>query len=107
MNDLPIERPVREVGPRDKRGMGDVGGGRISQRPPVAVDKLLPAREDTVRDEEPLLPAGSVLVDLEGVNANLGLEEGSRGWAVEERDGVIARTVLVHDRLIEGRDAFG
>jgi hypothetical protein len=60
-----------------------------------------------VVDEEPFFPTGTVVVDLEGVDANLGLEEGSGILAVGERDGVVARTVLVYGRLGVRRYAFG
>lgn len=107
MNDLPIEGPIRERSPDDKGGMGDVGGGRVSQSPFVAVHEIRAVRKEIVRDEEPFFPAGAVLGDLERVNADLGLEEWSGSWAAGEGDGVIARAVHVHCRFGVRRGAFG
>ena len=47
-------------------------------------------------DEDPFFPTAAVLVDLERVDANLGLEEGGGSCAVGEREGVVARAVVVH-----------
>ena len=54
----------------------NVGRSRFSQRPLVAVNEFRPVRKVVVPDEHPFFPLGPVVVDLEGVNANLGLEEG-------------------------------
>ena len=99
MHDLAIECPVREIRQSDKRRMRDVGRGRFSQRPLVAINELRPVRKVVVPDEHPFFPPRPVVVDLEGVDANLGLEEGGRIRAVEERDRVVARTVVVHARM--------
>ena len=107
MDDLSIEGPVREVRPDNEGCVGDVGGGGVSQGPLVPVDHLRPVLERVVGDEEPLLPPGAVGGGLEGVSENLGFEEGSGSWAVEKSEWFIARAVLVHCRLIVGRDGLG
>ena len=99
MHDLAIERSVREVCQSDKRRMRNVGRGRFSQRPLVAVNELRSVREVVVPGEHPFFPAGPVVVDLEGVDANLWFEEGGRIRAVGKRDRVAARTVVVYARM--------
>lgn len=74
-DNLEIERSVREIHPGRKRVVGNVGGGWLSQRPLVAVNKLRPIRKAVVRDDSPFLQTGTVLANIEGVDANLGLEE--------------------------------
>ena len=80
-HELVIERSVREVRPGRECVLGNVGGGRISQSPLVAVVEHRPVWLNIMREEDPFLPAGTVLVDLERADANLG-GEGSRvaGW---------------------------
>ena len=99
MHDLAMECSIREISQGDKRRMREIGRGRFSQRPLVAIHELRPVRKVVVPDEHPFLPAGTVVVDPERVGANLGLEEGGRIGAVGERDRVVARTVVVRARM--------
>jgi hypothetical protein len=98
MYDLAIESPVREIRPSHKRMMRHVRGRRVSQPPLVAIHELRPVRETVLGEEEPLFPTGPVVVDLERVDADLGLEErGGRG-VVGKRVGelAVAGAVVVH-----------
>lgn len=54
-------------------------------------------------DEEPFLPAGTVIVDLEGVDADLGLVIGQGSHIVEKRVRIVARTVVIGRGASEGR----
>ena len=98
MDGLVMERSVREMRPSGERVMRDIGRGRVSQSPFVAVNELRPIRKTIMRKEEPLLPTGTVIVDLEGVDANLGLEERGGSRAARKCEGVVTRTVVVHCR---------
>ena len=49
-----------------------------------------------MREEELFLPTSTLLVDLKRVDANLGLKEGSGSRAAGEREGVVARTAVLH-----------
>lgn len=71
-HDLAAECSIRRVRPSNERvmrnvGGGRVGGGRVSQPPLVVVNELRSICETVLRDEEPLLPTGVVLVDAEQV----------------------------------------
>ena len=99
--DLAIEGPVREMGPGRERVIGDVCGSRLSQRPLEAVNELRHVREAIVRDDGPFLPACAVLANLEGVDADLGLEG---GLSVGER--VVERMVVVQGRDTQRRSGL-
>ena len=96
MDDLTVERSVREMRPSSERVMRNVGGGRVSQRPLVAVDEFRSICKAIMGEEDPFFPTGTVFVDPDRVDAYLGLEEGTRVWATGKRDKVVARTVAVH-----------
>jgi hypothetical protein len=109
MHDLAIESPVREVRPSHKRMMRHISRRRVSQPPLVAIHELRPVRETVLGEEEPLFPTGPVVVDLERVDADLGLEErGGRG-VVGKREGElgVAGAVVVHGGEGQRRGGFG
>ena len=96
MDSLTIERSIREVGPNDELIIGNVGGSRVSQSPLAAVNDLRSIWKTSMPEEEPFFPTGSVLVDIERIDADLGLEEGGGRGAVGEGKMVVARAVVVH-----------
>ena len=53
-------------------------------KPTCSLGELRPIRKATLRDEDPLFPAGTVLADLERVDADLRLEEEDRRLVVGE-----------------------
>ena len=90
MDDLVIERPVREIRPSSERLMRDVCRSRVSQCPLEAIHELRFTRKTPImREEDPFLPTGTVLVDLERVDAELGLGIGGRRRTAGERDRVV------------------
>ena len=76
MDDLAIECSVREIRDSDEGGVGDIGGGRVSQGPLVAVGECRVIWKMIVGEEEPFFPSGAVLVVVGGVDADLGFEGG-------------------------------
>ena len=105
--DLAIEGSVRQIRPSNDRLMRNVGRSGISQSKLVAVHDLFPISETVVSDEEPLLPTGTVFVNVERIDADLGLVEGRRVHVVGKRGGEVARTVVVHRGLGERRCCLG
>ena len=93
---LAIERSVRKIRPNNKLVVRNVCGSRVPQSPFAAINDLRPICDASVPEEEPFFPTGSVLVDLEWVDANLGLEERGGGCAVWESGMVVARAVVVY-----------
>ena len=93
---LAIERPIRKIRPNDKLVVGNVRGSRVSKSPLATIHDLRSICKTSMSEEEPLFPTGSVLVDLEWVDADLGLEEGGGGCAVWEGNRVITRAIVVH-----------
>ena len=75
--------------------MRNISGSRVSQGPLAIVHDLRSVCETNLPDEEPFFPAGTVVVDLQSVDANLGLEGGGLR-AGEERDRVVAGAIAIH-----------
>jgi hypothetical protein len=61
--------------------------------PFVAINEFQFNCEAVVREHEPFFSAGTVLVDLERVDANLGFEEGGGNRTTGEREELVAGTV--------------
>ena len=77
---LVIERPVRGIRPSSERlRRPDLPKPTCGyNRAPICLYGVLP--------QEPFFPAGTVLIDLERVDANLRLKEGGRIYASRKRD---------------------
>ena len=93
---LVVERSIREISPTREDLMRNISGSGVSQGPLAAVHDLRPVCEMNLPNEEPFFPAGTVVVNLQRVDANLGLEEGGGLRAGGERDRVVAGAIAVH-----------
>ena len=69
--------------------------------PFVAINEFQFNCEAVMREHEPFFSAGTVLVDLERVDANPGFEEGGGNRATGEREELVAGTV--GGRGVDGR----
>ena len=95
---LAVERPVRKIRPNNKLVLGNIRGSRVSQSPLAAIHDLRSVCKASMPEEEPLFPTASVLVDLERINTDLGLEERGGGCAVGKRNSGVSRAIVVHGR---------
>jgi len=80
-----IKGSVQKIHPSRERCIGEVGRSGISQTPPVAIGDIRTVRKRTLRQNEPLFPTVTGLVD-----GDLGLEIGSGSGAAGERERVVA-----------------
>jgi len=104
---LAIEGSVREIRPSNNGLMGNIARSRVSQSELVAVHELLPGLKTVMSNEEPFLPTGTVLVDVERVDADLGLVVRGGFHVVGRRLSEVTRAVVVHRGLGERRLGFG
>ena len=75
--------------------MRNISGSRVSQGPLAIVHNLQSICETNLPDEEPFFPASTIIVDLQWVDANLGLKGGGLRTG-EERDRVVAGVIAIH-----------
>ena len=107
VHDLAIESPVRKIGQSDERVVRDVCRGWISPGPLVTESEDGSIGKEVVSEEVPFLPTGTVLVDVPGVDADLGLEKRGGCYAVRERGEIFARAVVVHSLSSKRGGGFG
>jgi len=97
---LPIERSVREVRPRDEQGVRKVARGRVAPSPLVTIIHNISIRKLVMPDPEPLFPTGTVLENVARVDVNLGLDQVDGILVVGGRFIALARTVVVSGMVI-------
>ena len=89
------ETPVREIC-QARICDANVGGSRDTQSPLAGIHDLRSVCKTTVANNKLFFLTGAIVVDLQRVDTNLKLEEGSRIRVGGERNGVVAGAVAVY-----------